>query len=271
MLDIFNLHFTDACNYYCKHCFVKKDKRELSVEDITKIIDNVEQYFLKNKIENGRINLAGGEPLTVNTIQEIIDRIYSKKIKVSLVTNGSLLTEKFVKENREKISTIGISVDALNNATNKLIGRCDKYDHTLSYKELVSICQYIKSMNIKLKINICVSRENINENFHDFLTEIHPDRLKLLQMTICEGVNDSSISNTITEDEFRNFCKDYNEFYPVIEPSEKIKDSYLIIDSKGCIGTNNFHRSIHNLLKEELNDIIDEIKIDMNSYNERYT
>jgi radical S-adenosyl methionine domain-containing protein 2 len=241
------------------------------MEDITKIIDNIERYFLKNKIKNGRINLAGGEPLVVKTIQEIIDKIFSKKIEVSLITNGSLLTEKFVKENFGKISIIGISIDSLNNNTNKIIGRYDKSGKVLLYEELVSICKYIKFMKIKLKINICISQVNINENFYDFLAEVRPNRLKLLQMTIDEGVNDSSVSNIVTEQEFSNFCKNYNEFNPIIETSKRIKKAYFIIDSMGYIGTSNSHNNKYNLLDIELTDIINDIEINKDSYNNRYT
>ncbi|MDR2494049.1 MAG: viperin family antiviral radical SAM protein [Spirochaetaceae bacterium] len=271
MSNVFNLHFTDACNYHCSHCFVKRNNHGLSIEDIIGIINNTERYFLKNKIENGRINLAGGEPLIVKNIQDIIDIIFLKGIEVSLITNGSLLTEIFIKNNVGKISMIGISVDSLNNDTNKKIGRCDKSNKALSYKNLLKICKYIKYMKIKLKINICISRINLNENFFEFLTEVRPDRLKLLQMTIDEGVNDYSISNTISEKEFHDFCTDYNEFKPIIEPSNKIKDAYFIIDSEGNIGTSNAHnKAQYNLLNIELDSIISKIKINKNSYNDRY-
>ncbi len=75
--DCINLHFIDKCNYQCKHCFVKKEKNELSIDDIKLFVDKISDYFSKNKIKNGRINLAGGEPLLSDNINEIIDyRLY---------------------------------------------------------------------------------------------------------------------------------------------------------------------------------------------------
>ena len=29
-----NFHFIDKCNYKCKHCFVKKEQNELSMNEI---------------------------------------------------------------------------------------------------------------------------------------------------------------------------------------------------------------------------------------------
>lgn len=99
MLKFFNLYFIDKCNYYCRHCFVKKENFELEMGQIIMIINNVKRYFIKNKIKDGRINLAGGEPLMSKNIQEIIDIIFSNNINISLVTNGSLLTKEFIRNN----------------------------------------------------------------------------------------------------------------------------------------------------------------------------
>jgi radical S-adenosyl methionine domain-containing protein 2 len=271
MFKVFNLHFTDKCNYVCKHCFIKKENYELEIEQINVIINNIKRYLIKNNIEDGRINLAGGEPLITKNIQEIVSLIFSYNIKISLVTNGSLLTTKFIENNVGKISMIGISIDSLEDRSNKLIGRCNKAGTVIPYNELVSLCNYIKSMKIKLKINICVSKYNILEDFTYFLNEIQPDRLKLLQMTIDEGINDDSISQIVTEQEFNKFSEKYNEFNPIKEISRKIKKAYLIIDSRGNIGTSNAHNNLpYNLLRDELNDIIDKIEINRNYYDDRY-
>jgi radical S-adenosyl methionine domain-containing protein 2 len=269
--NVFNFHITDNCNYNCNHCFVNKEGNELSTENAFKIIDNIERYFLKKNISNGRINLAGGEPLLHKEIQKVIDYISAKKIEVSLITNGSLLTEKFIQDNIGKLSMIGLSVDSLDNATNEMLERCDNSDNSLSSSRILDLSQWIKKANIKLKINICVSKNNVYENFVDFLNEISPDRLKLLQMTIEKGVNDNSIDDTISEQDFNNFCEKYSQFDPIIEPSEKMQNSYFIIDSKGILGIDNAHnKSQSNLLNRELSDVIDNLPINKKYFRDRY-
>lgn len=62
MYSCINLHFTDFCNFHCKHCFVKKENCELSFDELKVAVDKIYKYFKDNGIK-GRINLAGGEPL----------------------------------------------------------------------------------------------------------------------------------------------------------------------------------------------------------------
>ena len=76
MEKTFNLHFVDLCNFSCKHCFVKKNGKELSLDNIKLIVDKLVKYQKDNNIKV-RVNLAGGEPLLSNKIQEIIDYNYN--------------------------------------------------------------------------------------------------------------------------------------------------------------------------------------------------
>lgn len=95
-MDVINIHITNKCNYRCTHCFGKfsKTKKELDFEEACKVIDNIAQYFSKQGITHGRINLAGGEPLLCPFLDDLIKYIYDCGIKVSIITNGSLLTKE---------------------------------------------------------------------------------------------------------------------------------------------------------------------------------
>ena len=123
--NIINFHITDACNYTCKHCFADFKMKDLPLKDAKKVIDSIEMFFRENEIDNGRINIAGGEPLMYRHLDEIIDYIAEKNIKVSIITNGSRLTEERIAAWSGKVAMIGISVDAINADANIHIGRCD--------------------------------------------------------------------------------------------------------------------------------------------------
>ena len=232
------------------------------------IVDNIHQYFSMKNID-GRINLVGGEIFLCSYLQDIIDYIYSLNIKVSLVTNGSLLTKEFIKKNRMKIETIGISVDSLNEDTNIKIGRCTK-SKTLSEEELASICKVIKDNGIKLKINLCVSKLNYEENISDFIRLVKPDRFKILQMTIIEGINNKYKGLEISVDDFNNYCMKYKDLNPVIENNEEMKDSYLMIDSKGDFYCDKEKEPIGNVLNEDFCGIVRKTNINMKNYKKRY-
>lgn len=266
MFSCINLHFTDFCNYHCKHCFVKKENCELSFDELKLAVDKIHRYFLDNNIK-GRINLAGGEPLMSRNIDRLIDYIASKNIEVSIITNGYYLDETFIDRHINQISTIGISVDSLDYDTNIKIGRCFKAN-VLSKNQLVNICNKIKKSGIKLKINTCLSKLNVNEDFNAFINEVKPDRYKILQMT-CDEYDYKNKANIVSDEEAKEFISKikYNYIY---ESREELKNSYVIIDSEGNISTNNSHISNISIFNYELEEAIKLLNVDYNNYIKRY-
>ncbi len=266
MYSCINLHFTDFCNYHCKHCFVKKENYELSFDELKTIVDKIQKYFNANNIK-GRINLAGGEPLMSRNIDKLIEYISSKNIDVSIITNGYYLDDEFIERHINQISTIGISVDSLDYDTNIKIGRCFKAN-VLSKEQLIHLCNKIRKSGIKLKINTCISKLNINENFNDFIYEVKPDRYKILQMS-CDESDIRNRNNVVTDEEVKTFLSriDYKYIY---ENAEEMKHSYIIIDSEGNIATDNSHASNISIFNYELEDAIQLLNVDYKNYIKRY-
>lgn len=266
--NVVNLHFIDNCNYKCGYCFVKKKNKTLSFNEIIIIVKNIKNYFDENQLV-GRINLVGGEVFLSPYLQQIIDLIYNLNIKISIVTNGSLLSEEFIVKNKDKIESIGISVDSLNRNTNLKIGRCHNQS-TLTQKTLVKLCYLIKNNGIKLKINLCASKFNYEESIADFIEEVQPDRFKILQMTIIGGINDEYKKYELTDEEFKKFVKRYSHLNCIIETNNEIKESYLIVDSKGDFYCNKEKNKIGNLLIENFSEMVNISEINIDNFRKRY-
>ena len=92
----FEIHITDYCNLNCKGCFhfspLVKQGQIYPYDEFEKEIMTISKIF------NGKfgwIHLLGGEPLLNKDINKYLDCIgkYVKKGKVSLITNGLLLTK----------------------------------------------------------------------------------------------------------------------------------------------------------------------------------
>lgn len=250
---VFNLHLIDACNFKCKHCFINKEGYELSFDKI-KIIGKKLACFQETIGEKVRVNLAGGEPLLSKNIQQIIDYLNSLGLIVSIITNGYYLTKEFIEYNRNKLSMIGISVDSLNHDTNIKIGRC--YDNkTLSEEELINISKCIKDNNIKLKINLCITPFNVNEDINYFINEVSPDRFKLLR-SFCSQ-NEYKISNEEWE-----MCK---KKYPsaISEDNDYMAEYYLIIDSKGNVGRDNLHLNRNSIIDNSIDECLKNINCEV--------
>ena len=246
-----NIHFTDKCNYACKYCFVKKQGQELSLDLIKTIIDKISP-------EDYRINLAGGEPLCSSKIQEIIDYANQKGFEVSIITNGSLLTKEFIQANRDKLCMIGISVDSLKEEANLKIGR-SSFGKVLSQNILIDLCREIKANDIKLKINICVSAYNVNEDFSEFIELVNPDRIKFLQ--VMTNHNKALSSFSVSSKEWESFVNKYKDVpNAVFEDNDYMKDSYLIVDSCGNLSMDNLHLKSNSLLEKSFEECMKEVR-----------
>ncbi len=265
---VLNLHFIDICNYKCVYCFVPKCRRMLSLEEIKKIVDNAKDYFDSVGIK-GRINLVGGEVFLCKYLQDIIDYIYSKDIYVSMVTNGSLLTREFIQLNKDKIDNIGVSVDSLNHETNLEIKRSHN-NKTLSEEELLSIFGWIKETNIKLKINICVSKLNVEEDFSEFISKTKVDRLKIFQMLIIDSINKECDNLTINDEEFSSFTNKLLEYNPVIEKSVDMEKSYIMIQSNAEVYYDKNEKPLGVATTNSFIDMLSNVNIDNKAFLSRY-
>lgn len=273
-ISVVNYHITNNCNYNCIYCFGKfNSKEKLTIDEQKKIIDSIDQYFKNNHIVNGRINFAGGEPLLSRDLNELIEYTCSKGIKVSIITNGSLLTDEIIKLWSNKLSYIGLSINSLNVSTNQKLQCCCK-GKTLSLNRIVQIGKLCNIYNIELKINTVVCKENYQEDLNDLYRLLKPSRIKFLQMTIVEEVNSNALELKISKNEFNEFCKRHKNCIPIpiIEDEDSMQNSYILIDPDGYLMINNQgkYEKIGNLLTESIDYLIKEMSIDYPKYNNRY-
>ena len=258
--SIINFHITNNCNYRCAYCFGKFcGQPDPSLAMAEKTVDNIALYFRQNHIPDGRINLAGGEPLLYPHLDELIDCIRSHGVTVSIVTNASLLTAERVAKWQGKVSCIGISVDSLNEGTNRKIGRCCVRS-AIDLAHLKALSEAMREHGIDLKINTVVSRLNLGEDLTPLYRALQPKKIKLLQMHLIRGINDKAGPYQITDDEFNCFCSRHAEFRSIIvkEPCGSMENSYLMVNPDGefQLNDNGIYRTYGNLKAMPLgNDI----------------
>lgn len=258
--NVLNIHLTDKCNFCCKHCFVNKEGYELDFATVALAVDKFKEYLVNNGISNGRINLAGGEPLLYKELYRLIDYINSKNIEISIISNGTFINESFLNKVKGKVKTIGLSIDAISENVNRQIGRCTKKGEFLDLSTLSLIPNY----GYNLKINVCVSKLNQYEDFEPLFSKVSIFRLKFLQMHCKNHVNE------LTKDEFMDFCNRYKHFSPIIETSEKMSQSYLILDSNGMLSCNNNHQSKVSIKEYSIEEALVKLNFNIRRFNERY-
>ncbi|MBR3022840.1 MAG: viperin family antiviral radical SAM protein [Oscillospiraceae bacterium] len=285
-----NIHLTEACNYHCRYCFAHFDKHvSPSKEQWKKIIDNV--------VDSGRvyeINFAGGEPMLVPYLNELAEYVNSKGLSCSLISNGSLMNEEWIRNYSGLFRTIGLSVDSFSEGTAAEIGRCTRRGEVQNKERIAAIIRTIKAYHpeVKIKINTVVNALNKNEVPALFLKEnnLPVDRWKILKMSY---FNDGCFDNSYLEVSY----EEYNEFVRnnlsvigcnsvteglVLYETELIKEvvaekeitgSYYMIDAGGYLVDDTFNSSytrVINCLTEPFAYGMEKLTLYDDVYNSRY-
>lgn len=226
-----NYHFTRRCNKTCGFCFHTATTSHMEQPDQAK-----QGLMLLKRAGMRKINFAGGEPFLYSKfLGEMID--FCKESlhleSVSIVTNGSLVKESFLKKHGSNIDILAVSCDSFNEATNIEIGRGSGNQVPQLYK----IGSWCKQYGIKFKINTVVCRLNYKEDMNKHIDALQPFRWKCFQVLIVAGENDSdcTLRNgqkfTITDQEYQSFCERHSRQKSLVpEPNRLMAKSYLILD-----------------------------------------
>lgn len=226
-----NYHLTRKCNYGCGFCFhTAKTSYILPLEKAKKGLKLLKQAGMK------KLNFAGGEPMLYPRFVGELAEFCKKELKlesVSIVTNGSLVKPKFLKEFGSFIDIIAVSCDSFNEETNVKIGR-GKGSHLEKFRQLRIDCQ---EHGIKFKVNTVVNKYNFEEDMRTAIKAIAPFRWKCFQVLVVKGENDSDATLrdatrfVISDDQFQQFCDKHSTIEGfVAEPNNIMKDSYLLLD-----------------------------------------
>lgn len=284
-----NLHILEACNFRCRQCFSKfGTEKLLPVEDWKKIIDNCIAGA-----DVTEFNIAGGEPMLYPGLTELVKYIRSKGVKASLITNGSLMDEEWIKNYSGLYETIGFSVDSLDDETNRKIGRCDRSGKTMPSGRIVELCGLIRKYapGCRIKSNTVVSALNKDEAMSDFIDEIAADRWKILRMKPFQYGSFSNLDIQVSDEEFEEFVERNREKNRekdkedgkeagvetarrevVVEPD--MKASYVLIDSNGCLLDNAVDEitpvAVCDCLREDFAEGLRRLTLDMEKYEARY-
>jgi uncharacterized protein len=112
----YTLFLTQRCNLACAYCYVGKANRSMSPDVATRIVD----FAFRNTppSEDIDIGLFGGEPLLEFGLLEATTRYVEahesydpRRVKLSVVTNGTLITPEIARFMRQHRVAITISCD----------------------------------------------------------------------------------------------------------------------------------------------------------------
>ncbi len=104
-------NITYRCNLKCIHCYINAiqglSRDELTTEEALRVVDDA------HELRAPLLIISGGEPLIREDIVDIMRRANDYGIKVSLSTNGTLVTREWAQRLRELgVQYVGISIDS---------------------------------------------------------------------------------------------------------------------------------------------------------------
>lgn len=108
-----DISLTGRCNLRCRYCFYNDEMVALS--DLS--TDRWQTFFKElGSLAVQRVTLSGGEVFTRPDLFELIDGLIDNKMRYSLLTNGTLITEKTITsfekgKRRLRLDSIQVSID----------------------------------------------------------------------------------------------------------------------------------------------------------------
>lgn len=155
---------------------------------------------------------------------------------VSIVTNGSKVTEKWISKYGKYVDIIAVSCDSFNEETNTAIGRRSGDN----VKQLRRIRDWCTQYGIKFKMNTVVCKLNWEEDMSAQIKQLTPFRWKVFQVLLVGGGNDEKSETgrgkkfdqfQITDEQYQAFCDRHNHIKSFIpEPNNVMAKSYLLLD-----------------------------------------
>jgi radical S-adenosyl methionine domain-containing protein 2 len=228
---VVNYHFLRTCNYACKFCFhVAKTSRVASIEDAIDILKDAGMT---------RINFSGGEPfLKPKMLGQMITHAYENGISPSVVSNGSLIREKWMNRYGHMLDAVAISCDSFDPVTLFEIGRyAPSRDHL---QQMQNVREWCNRHGILFKINTVVCQPNKNEILHE-IEALQPDRWKVFQCLLIDGENSgpealaNGESMVVSDEEFESFTQRHSHIPHVAENNATMRNSYIILDEDLCL------------------------------------
>lgn len=231
-----NYHLWKPCNMRCRYCFAHFDDAghdNLSRDESLAIVRELARGF-------ERITFVGGEPTLCPWLFDLVDTAESVGMGTSVVTNGWKLAhdERFRHDLLERLDWIGLSIDSEKRSTNLTIGRFVGR-RTIASAELARVVRQARQRGLGIKVNTVVTRANVEEDLRSTISELRPDRWKLLQALPVYGQNDAAYQDlAVSQEEFWAFVNRHSilENLGVVlvpEDHEALTGSYAMVDPGG--------------------------------------
>ncbi len=206
MHNYLRISIIEKCNLRCTYCMPAQGiqlspKSELMTADE---IFEVAKVFVDHGVT--KIRLTGGEPLLRKDFAEILNRLSSLDVELSLTTNGILIDKYLENFKQFKLQHINVSLDTL------LPEKFANITLRNQFEKVMSNLQMLITNDFKVKVNVVLIKGFNDDEIIDFikLTQFLPLSIRFIEFMPFAG-NQWDKSKMVSQTEIL----------------EKVKDSFL--------------------------------------------
>lgn len=227
--DYLRISLTDVCNLRCTYCMPDDDYHFMHSDKLMKAdeIFQIASVFVSLGVK--KIRLTGGEPLIRKDAGEIITKLSSLPVSLTITTNGTRLDEYLDQLLEANIQSINISLDTLDRNRFQMLTKRDAFDKVRSnIKKLLE-------KGIHPKINMVVMKGVNDPEILDFVewTRHHPVHVRFIEFMPFSG-NHWQMENVFTWQDILKRIEEKYTFTSLVKHAHDTAKKYQV---DGFVGT----------------------------------
>jgi SynChlorMet cassette radical SAM/SPASM protein ScmE len=154
-----DVSITGRCNLKCQYCFYANEMVALSDLPTERWLDCFREL---GELAVQRVTLSGGEVFTRPDLFELIDAVVANKMRYSILSNGTLITEKTIAafqegKRRLRLDSIQVSIDGSCAEVHNKSRPPDSFDRALRGLRL------LKEAGFPVTVRVTVNRHNVDD------------------------------------------------------------------------------------------------------------
>ncbi len=151
------LAITGKCNLRCKYCSYFKSAADVG-QDLA--LDEWLAFFKElNRCAVMNVTLQGAEPFTRQDLKQIISAIVQNRMRFSILTNGTLITNEMAHflASTKRCDTVQVSIDSHAEASH------DSVRGEGSLTKAVEGIKRLKRNKVKVSVRVTINKQNLND------------------------------------------------------------------------------------------------------------
>ena len=151
---ILQIHPTRLCNLRCLHCYSSSGPQERGELGAPLLLQAVSDA---SRLGYNVLSVSGGEPLLYSQLVPLCREARRNKMITTLVTNGTVTTQRKMDELRGLVDMMAISLDGMPERHNRIRGSAR------AFQQMADSLQLVRQARIPFAFVFTLTRENLHD------------------------------------------------------------------------------------------------------------